>query len=130
MRRIHINGVCYLCNVGYRDNIEYWTCANAKLVSSFLKENGHKVISITTGSLPEKIEVDRSEFFFCNEKYVLNQCNDNILEWFASSKKGEFTYYHEHIVFNTISGGFYSIDSAIDYACENNDFTKDDLTEE
>lgn len=104
-KRILIDGCWYICNLSHRDNIQYWTCCNAKKVAEALEKNGLVVVSIDDSDLPEKIEVDTSRYHVWNYTYHLNQCED-LLEWIRTSKAGEFTNYYDKVVFHHPEGKF------------------------
>ena len=44
------------------------------------------------------------ELILDGETYTLNQCVDDIYDWFASSKIGEFTRWHSLYIFNKTDG--------------------------
>ena len=102
-RRILIDGLWYICNLSHRDNIEYWSVANAKRLAEFLTSNGYEVTAIDDAGLPQRVEIDKSVFNFQGEVYHLNQCED-LIEWTQASVVGEFSYYYDKIVFHTSDG--------------------------
>ena len=44
------------------------------------------------------------EITFQGDIYKLNQCEDNIWQWFIDSKVYEFTYFFSQVVFHTPKG--------------------------
>ena len=104
MRRITIDGLTYLCNVSHIENIEFWTCANAKKVAEHLKKNGAVVLNVDCTDVPNRIQVKRDEYKFKGDTYFLNQCEGNIFEWAGQTIEGDFTYYYDMVVFHTDEG--------------------------
>lgn len=96
-RWVLVGGMAWaICNITHNDNIEHWSCFDGEGVAEVLRRNGREVITIKDG----EVDVDTNIFHFKGETYQLNQC-DEIFDWFAKSKEGDFTYYSDRIVFHT-----------------------------
>ena len=104
MRRITIDGLTYACNVSHADNIEFWTCANARKIADHLEKNGAVVLEIDCTDVPERIQVRHDVYKFKGETYLLDQCEGNIFEWAEQTLVGDFTYYYDMVVFHTDEG--------------------------
>lgn len=102
-RRIVIGNVTYICNLSHDDEKEYWSCANAKLVAEYLKNNGYSVVAINDDGCPQSVEVRSNLRYFNQKAYTLNQCED-LLEWLRDSYIGEFTIFYDKVLFNTEDG--------------------------
>lgn len=96
---IQIDGVGHYCEVTHSEKTEFWRCGDAEKVAKALKANGKAVVGIHTGL----VEVNRLFYTFLGNTYMLEQCDD-LLEWFRTSLCGDFTYYYNHVVFNTEDG--------------------------
>ena len=101
--RVLIDGLWYVCNRTHRNEIEYWSVANAKVLAEFLKSKGYAVVAIDEVSTPQRVEINKYFFYFQGEEYHLNQCDD-LIEWVKTSKVGEFSFYYDKLVFHTSDG--------------------------
>jgi hypothetical protein len=104
MKRITIDGLTYICNVSHAEDIEFWSCANAKKVAQHLEKNGAVILSIDCTDVPNRIQVKHDVYKFKGETYLLTQCEGNIFEWAEQTLEGDFTYYYDMVVFNTDEG--------------------------
>ena len=93
------------CEVDDRssDTFDFYTCPKDRVfeVVSAIRNNGMLVASIDGN----RICVNHTKMWFQVDLYKLRQCSD-LFEWFGESKKGEFTYYYDRVVFHTHSGKF------------------------
>lgn len=102
-RRVPVGGCMAICNITHSDNIEHWSCFDGGRVAEVLVANGMYIVGISS----KQVDVDRSVYYFRDERYTLNQCDD-IFNWISQSKEGEFTYHYDRVVFHTKGRKFYA----------------------
>lgn len=68
-----------------------------------MNRNGFSIYAVSD----KGVAVSRKYFIFKGVTFGLNQCSD-IFDWFADSRKGDFTYYYDRIVFQHPDGNCYA----------------------
>ena len=74
-----------------------------KEIVNAMTRNGYSFFAVET----TRVAVKHDWFIFDGYSFGLYQCSD-IFDWFADSKKGDFTYYYDRIVFHHPDGRFYA----------------------
>lgn len=94
--------------ITYGDNKEYWNCEGCKndvhRIAEYLKSQGYDINQVVDEDDEQYIEVNRSVHDFKGKRYLLNQCDGDVFEWFRNATIGDFTYYFDKLIFNTEDG--------------------------